>query len=185
MDFVAQRLADGRWIRVLTVVDQYIRECLTLHADAALSGEKVAAALEKVVALRGAPNSITVDNGTEFASKAMDHWAYVNGVHLDFIRPGRPVALHVAARWRPAARNPNTIETAVTSEGPAAHQIHRHECERGGVRRSRGVRTAGGHDAERMGAGGASGRADLTAPLDPHRTECEFGLDNQREPAKM
>jgi putative transposase len=91
MDFVAQRLADGRWIRVLTVVDQYTRECLTLHADTALSGEKVAAALDKVVALRGAPKSITVDNGTEFASKAMDHWAYLNGVHLDFIRPGRPV----------------------------------------------------------------------------------------------
>jgi len=91
MDFVAQRLADGRWIRVLTVVDQYTRECLTLHADTALSGEKVAAALDKVVALRGAPKSITVDNGTEFASKAMDHWAYLNGVYLDFIRPGRPV----------------------------------------------------------------------------------------------
>ncbi len=34
---------------------------------------------------------MTVDNGTEFASKAMDLWAYTNGVHLDFIRPGRPV----------------------------------------------------------------------------------------------
>lgn len=88
MDFVAQRLADGRGIRVLTVVDQYTRECLTLHADTALSGEKVAAALDKVVALRGAPKSITVDNRTEFASKAMDHWAYLNGVNLDFIRPG-------------------------------------------------------------------------------------------------
>jgi len=87
MDFVAQRLADGRWIRVPTVVDQYTRECLTLHADTALSGDKVAAALDKVVALRGAPKSITVDNGTEFASKAMDHWGYLNGVHLDFIRP--------------------------------------------------------------------------------------------------
>lgn len=91
MDFVAQRLADGRWIRVLTVVDQYTRECLTLHADTALSGEKVAAALDGIVARRGAPQSITVDNGTEFASKAMDLWAYCNGVHLDFIRPGRPV----------------------------------------------------------------------------------------------
>ncbi len=91
MDFVAQRLPDGRWIRVLTVVDQYTRECLTLHADTALSGEKVAAALDKIVAGRGAPRSITVDNGTEFASKAMDLWSYTNGVHLDFIRPGRPV----------------------------------------------------------------------------------------------
>ena len=86
-----QRLPDGRWIRVLTVVDQFTRECLTLFADTALSGEKVAAALDKVVALRGTPQSITVDNGTEFASKAVDLWAYKNGVHLDFIRPGKPV----------------------------------------------------------------------------------------------
>jgi putative transposase len=91
MDFVAQRLADGRWIRVLTVVDQFTRECLCLHADTAFSGEKVAAALDVIVAERGAPLSITVDNGTEFASRAMDLWAYSNGVHLDFIRPGRPV----------------------------------------------------------------------------------------------
>ena len=50
-----------------------------------------AAGLDKVAALPGAPESITVDNGTEFASKAMDLWAYTNGVHLDFIRPERPV----------------------------------------------------------------------------------------------
>jgi putative transposase len=91
MDFVAQRLADGRWIRVLTVVDQFTRECLCLHTDTALNGEKVAAALDVIVAERGAPRSITVDNGTEFASRAMDLWAYTNSVHLDFIRPGRPV----------------------------------------------------------------------------------------------
>ena len=91
MDFVAQRLADGRWIRVLTVVDQFTRECLALFADVCLSGEKVAVVLDKVVAERGAPQSITVDNGTEFASKAMDIWAYQNAVHLDFIRPGKPV----------------------------------------------------------------------------------------------
>jgi putative transposase len=91
MDFVAQRLPDARWIRVLTVVDQFTRECLTLFADTALSGDKVAVALDQVVAERGVPQSITVDNGTEFASKAMDLWAYRNGVHLDFIRPGKPV----------------------------------------------------------------------------------------------
>ncbi len=91
MDFVAQRLPDGRWIRVLTVVDQYTRECVTLLADNTLSGEKVASALDKALVQRGVPESITVDNGTEFTSKALDHWAYRNGVHLDFIRPGRPV----------------------------------------------------------------------------------------------
>jgi transposase InsO family protein len=62
MDFVAQRLPDGRWIRVLTVVDQYTRECVTLLADNTLSGEKVATALDKALLQRGVPESITVDN---------------------------------------------------------------------------------------------------------------------------
>jgi putative transposase len=91
MDFVSDRLADGRWFRVLTVVDQFTRECLLLLADSALSGERVAVALEGVVEERGAPKSITVDNGSEFASRAMDAWAYRHGIHLDFIRPGKPV----------------------------------------------------------------------------------------------
>ena len=66
MEFVAQRFADGCWVCLLTVVNQFTRECLCLHADTTLSGEKVAAALDTVVADRGAPKSITVDNGTEF-----------------------------------------------------------------------------------------------------------------------
>jgi putative transposase len=48
-------------------------------------------ALSLVVAERGAPKSITVDNGSEFYSRAMEAWAYQYGVQLDFIRPGRPV----------------------------------------------------------------------------------------------
>lgn len=91
MDFVSDRLVDGRWFRVLTVVDQFTRECLLLLADSSLSGEKVAAALECVVGDRGGPKSITVDNGSEFASRAMDTWAYRHGIQLDFIRPGKPV----------------------------------------------------------------------------------------------
>ena len=48
-------------------------------------------ALSQVIAARGTPVSITVDIGTEFASKAMDVWAYQYRVQLDFIRPGKPV----------------------------------------------------------------------------------------------
>jgi len=91
MDFVAARLLDGRWFRVLTVVDQFTRECLLLLADSSLTGHKVALALSQVVAERGTPISITVDNGSEFVSKAMEAWAYQFRVGLDFIRPGRPV----------------------------------------------------------------------------------------------
>jgi putative transposase len=62
MDFVAARLLDGRWFRVLMVVDQFTRECMLLLADSPLTGQKVALALSQVVAERGAPVSITVDN---------------------------------------------------------------------------------------------------------------------------
>ena len=91
MDFMHERVADGRWFRILTVVDQFTRECLCLVADQSLTGEKVAQALEPVVLQRGAPRSITVDNGSEFASRVMDAWAYRHGIQLDFIRPGKPV----------------------------------------------------------------------------------------------
>jgi len=91
MDFMSARVADSRWFRILTVVDQFTRECLCLAADQSLTGEKVAQALEPIVTQRGAPRSITVDNGSEFASRVMDAWVYRHGIQLDFIRPGKPV----------------------------------------------------------------------------------------------
>jgi putative transposase len=91
MDFVTDRLDDGRPFRVLTVVDQFSRECVLLEAAGSLTGKSVAAALQGVVATRGAPRAITVDNGSEFYSQAMDSWAYRHGIALDFIRPGKPV----------------------------------------------------------------------------------------------
>jgi putative transposase len=91
MDFVSARLANGRWFRTLTVLDVYTRESLALVADRSLTGVKVAVALSQVLQHRPAPVAITVDNGTEFVSRAMDVWAYAHNVRLDFIRPGRPV----------------------------------------------------------------------------------------------
>jgi putative transposase len=91
MDFVSDRLVDGRRFRILTVVDQYTRECLCAHADRSQSGEKVSEQLQRVIAQRGAPESITSDNGSEFAGQAMDYWAQQAGVQLDFIHPGKPV----------------------------------------------------------------------------------------------
>ena len=70
------RLRNGGGPYICTGAHKFTRECVTLLADNTLSGEKVAAALDKVLLLRGAPESITVDNETEFTSKALDHWAY-------------------------------------------------------------------------------------------------------------
>jgi putative transposase len=91
MDFVSDRFADGRWFRILTVVDQYTRECLCAHPERSQTGRKVAERLTEIVALRGAPESITSDNGSEFVGKAMEVWSHQTGVKLDFIRPGKPV----------------------------------------------------------------------------------------------
>lgn len=91
MDFITERLEGGRYFRTLTVVDQFTRECPVLEPALSLSGRHVVACLERVAAQRGYPQSITVDNGTEFTSRAMDAWAYEHGVRLDFIRPGKPV----------------------------------------------------------------------------------------------
>jgi putative transposase len=90
MDFVQDSLTDGRKFRALTIVDVFTRECLAVHADSSLTGVKVAAILDTVSLSRGHATQITVDNGTEFNSRAMDAWAYRRGVKLDFIRPGRP-----------------------------------------------------------------------------------------------
>jgi putative transposase len=91
MDFVSDRFADGRWFRILTVVDQYTRECLCAFADRSQTGEKVVVQMKQLVATRGIPEAITTDNGSEFAGRAMETWAYQVGVKLDFIRPGKPV----------------------------------------------------------------------------------------------
>ena len=91
MDFVADTFLDGRRFRALTVVDNWSRHSPFIEADITLTGTKVVAALERVAKRSGYPRMITVDNGSEFASKALDAWAYAHGVKLDFIRPGKPV----------------------------------------------------------------------------------------------
>lgn len=92
MDFVSDKLADGRSFRILTVVDQFTRECVGLEADRSMTGMNVVQALERAKQERGSlPESITVDNGSEFCSRALEAWAMGHEVQLCFIRPGRPV----------------------------------------------------------------------------------------------
>jgi putative transposase len=90
MDFVADSLFNGRRLRILTVVDDFSKECPVLEVDHSLTGQRVTRVLERVALTRGLPEVITVDNGPEFISKALDAWAYANGVKLNFIQPGKP-----------------------------------------------------------------------------------------------
>ena len=73
------------------MVDIFTKESLRIEVDTSISGERVVRVLDRIVEARGLPEAITVDNGPEFRSKALDRWAYENQVILDFIRPGKPV----------------------------------------------------------------------------------------------
>lgn len=90
MDFVHDQLSNGQPFRVLTVVDNWSRQSVLLEVGFRMTGGHVARALSEASQSRSLPQSITVDHGTEFTSKALDHWAWENKVLLDFTRPGKP-----------------------------------------------------------------------------------------------
>ena len=90
MDFVHDQLATGKTIRVLTVLDTFSRYVPALDLRFTYRGEDVVATLERVCGQIGYPKTIRVDQGSEFASRDLDLWAYQKGVTLDFSRPGKP-----------------------------------------------------------------------------------------------
>jgi putative transposase len=90
MDFMSDELYDGRRIRLLTIVDNFARESLAIEVDQRIGGQRVVEVLRQLGRERGLPRTIRVDNGPEFVSKLLDQWAYLNGVELDFSRPGKP-----------------------------------------------------------------------------------------------
>jgi putative transposase len=91
MDFVADQLFDGRKFRVLTLVDNFSRECIIARVGQSIKGIDVVRIMEDIKReQRIIPERIQVDNGSEFISKDFDKWAYENKVTLDFSRPGKP-----------------------------------------------------------------------------------------------
>jgi putative transposase len=90
LDFMHDALVSGRRLRIFTLIDVHTRECLALKPGVGFSGAGVAQILNDVAVYRPLPERILVDNKTEFASKALDAWAYWNQVKLDFSRRGKP-----------------------------------------------------------------------------------------------
>src|ERR1700761_1882191 len=74
LDFVMDTLVSGRRFRILTVVDDFTRECLSLFADASLPAPRVVRELDRIVETRGCPRMIVSDNGTELTSNAILAW---------------------------------------------------------------------------------------------------------------
>jgi putative transposase len=90
MDFVFDRIADGRPIKCLAIVDDATHECVALVPAKAMSGAQVTRVLDRLADSRGLPRVIRSDNGAEFIGKAMLNWAYDNSVQLKQIEPGKP-----------------------------------------------------------------------------------------------
>jgi putative transposase len=91
MDFIVDGLANGRMIRILSVVDAFTRECLALEADTSLGSGRVTRALDRLIEERGLPENVRSDNGPEFTSRRMLGWAEERKINLVHIQPGRPM----------------------------------------------------------------------------------------------
>lgn len=100
----AAHKTESESIRVLAVLDVFNRECVALEARQTFRGGDVATVLSRVGRERGLPGVIQCDQGTEFTSKVMGHWAYWNQVKLDLSRPGKPTDNAVAESFLASLR---------------------------------------------------------------------------------
>ena len=90
MDFVMDALSSGRRLKCLTIVDDFSKEVVDIVVDHAISGDYVSRALDRAARFRGLPRAIRTDQGPEFTGRALDQWAYRNGVDLKLIQAGKP-----------------------------------------------------------------------------------------------
>jgi transposase InsO family protein len=91
LDFVHDQFSHGRRFRILNIVDDVTRECLAAIPDTSISGKRVARELTAVISVRGKPQMVVSDNGTEFTSNAILSWAKDHAVDWHYITPGRPM----------------------------------------------------------------------------------------------
>jgi transposase InsO family protein len=89
-DFMVLRTRDGKVLRVLTILDEYTRECLTIDVARHLTSRDVLDRLSELFVWRGIPEHIRSDNGPEFTAKALRGWLKDLGVKTLFIEPGSP-----------------------------------------------------------------------------------------------
>lgn len=90
IDFMHDRLINGRSFRTLNIVDDFTRECLAIRVAYSLGSADVIREFEDIAFERGLPATIRFDNGSEFTSHAMLRWSVERRIALHFIAPGKP-----------------------------------------------------------------------------------------------
>ena len=89
-DFVFTRTSDGRPLRLLTVLDEFTRECLAIDVARRITSDDVLGRLAQLFVLRRAPGYLRSDNGPEFTARALRTWLQRVGVQTLYIEPGSP-----------------------------------------------------------------------------------------------
>jgi putative transposase len=90
VDFVFDRVASGRTLKCLVIVDDATHEAIAVMVEHCMGGNHLTRILDGICSQRGRPAVIRSDNGKEFTGKAMLTWAGRNGVALRLIEPGKP-----------------------------------------------------------------------------------------------
>ena len=85
---------DGRQLKMLPIVDEYTRECLSIDVERHITAQDVVARLQQLFQIRGVPDFIRSDNGPEFIAIVVKEWLSISGVKTLYIEPGSP--------WEPA-----------------------------------------------------------------------------------
>jgi putative transposase len=91
MDFMSDSMTGNRRFRTFNVMDDCSREALAIEIDTSLSAKRVTRVLDRILATRGKPNSLRVDNGPEFTSTEFCLWCKEKNIIVHYIQPGKPM----------------------------------------------------------------------------------------------
>jgi putative transposase len=105
IDFMHDALANGQRFRTFNVLDDFSRECLAIEVDTNLPAARIVRVLDRIVAWRGLPEKLRMDNGPELISVTLADWAEANSVELEFIQPGKPTQNSYVERFNKTYRN--------------------------------------------------------------------------------
>ena len=105
MDFMSDKLMNGRTMRTFNVLDDFNREGLGIEVDLSLPSLRIQRSLDQIIEERGKPSKIRCDNGPEYIATSMAEWAEKRDIKLDFIQPGKPQQNAYVERYNRTVRH--------------------------------------------------------------------------------
>jgi len=122
LDFVHDKLDNGRKIKALTVIDEFNREIKTVQVDSHITSIKLTKILDEIIFTHGIPEAIRSDNGPEFISATTQQWAISHRINWIFIQPGKPTQNAYCERFNGTLRR-EVLNTHVFSSLAEARLI--------------------------------------------------------------